>query len=350
MLPTYSSNVILAKARAMYGRRLTPEHYRNLLACRTVGEIAAYLKNQTDYGSILAGVNENDIHRGQLEVKLRQKLFEDSSALCRYEVTIGEHFAKYLISRSEIEQILHSLVLLGGDVPEEYLFALPSYLTAHTRLNLAALSHIRSYDDLLLAVSHTPYRKPLERFRPAPGVPLAYTGIENALYSYLYGEVFDVIRKHTRGETAAQLRQMFESYIDLQNVLRIMRLRFIHREETDVVRSSLLPFGQLHDRHLNALLEAHTREEVTAIMRKTPLGRYFVRAQGSYAYAEQLMNRTKYDVCRRDIRFSTHPSVVLISYIFLKEIEIGDLITIVEGIRYQLAPEEIKSMLTVVNL
>ena len=104
MVPTYSSNVILAKARAMYGRRLTRANYRELLECRTVGEVASYLKNQTSYGSILAGINESDIHRGQLEIRLRQKLFEDNSALCRYEVTIGEHFANYLISRGEIEQ------------------------------------------------------------------------------------------------------------------------------------------------------------------------------------------------------------------------------------------------------
>ncbi len=349
MLPTYSSNVILAKARAMYGRRLTRTNYRELLECRSVSEVAAYLKNQTSYGAVLAGVNENDIHRGQLEVRLRQKLFEDNSALCRYEVTIGEHFARYLISRSEIEQIMHSLVLLEGDVPEEYLFAMPAYLTAHTHLNLTTLSHIRSYDDLLLAVSHTPYRKPLESFRPAPGVPLNYTGIENALYTYLYGQVFDVIRKYTHGETAAQLRQMFESYIDLQNYLRIVRLRFIHGEEIDVVRSALLPFGQLHERHLNALLEAKSQEEIAAIMRRTPVGQHFIKSQGSYAYVEQLMNRTKYRICRRDIRFSTHPSVVLMSYIFLMEIEVGDIVTIVEGIRYKLAPEEIKSMLTVVD-
>ena len=37
------------------------------------------------------------------------------------------------------------------------------------------------------------------------------------------------------------------------------------------------------------------------------------------------------------------------SYIFLMEIEVGDIVTIVEGIRYKLAPEEIKSMLTVVD-
>ena len=75
----------------------------------------------------------------------------------------------------------------------------------------------------------------------------------------------------------------------------------------------------------------------------------FIKSQSSYAYVEQLMNRTKYRICRRDIRFSTHPSVVLMSYIFLMEIEVGDIITIVEGIRYQLAPDEIKSMLTVVD-
>ena len=67
MVPTYSSNVILAKARAMYGRRLTRANYRELLECRTVSEVASYLKNQTSYGSILAGINESDIHRGQLK-------------------------------------------------------------------------------------------------------------------------------------------------------------------------------------------------------------------------------------------------------------------------------------------
>ena len=80
------------------------------------------------------------------------------------------------------------------------------------------------------------------------------------------------------------------------------------------------------------------------------VGKHFIRAQGSYVYPEQLMNRTKYNICRRDIRFSTHPSVVLISYIILTEIEVGDIITIVgRGSRYRLPPEDIKSMLTVVD-
>ena len=36
----YSSNVILAKARAMYGRCLSAPDFHNLLACHSVSEIA----------------------------------------------------------------------------------------------------------------------------------------------------------------------------------------------------------------------------------------------------------------------------------------------------------------------
>lgn len=49
MLSSMSSNAILAKARTMYGRRLTDKDYEDLLACKTVPEVANYLKNETVY-------------------------------------------------------------------------------------------------------------------------------------------------------------------------------------------------------------------------------------------------------------------------------------------------------------
>ena len=46
----------------MYGRRLTDKDYEDLLACKTVPEVANYLKNETVYSEILSGLNENDVH------------------------------------------------------------------------------------------------------------------------------------------------------------------------------------------------------------------------------------------------------------------------------------------------
>ena len=84
MTERYSSNAVLTKARAMYGRHLTKHNFNDLLSCHSVGEVASYLKNNTNYRKILMDVNESEIHRGRLEQLLRRKMFEDVAALCIY--------------------------------------------------------------------------------------------------------------------------------------------------------------------------------------------------------------------------------------------------------------------------
>ncbi|MDF2631731.1 MAG: hypothetical protein K0Q85_327 [Caproiciproducens sp.] len=347
MLSALSSNAILSKARAMYGRCLTKENFKDLLACQSVGEVASYLKNHTAYSKTLAGINENDIHRGQLESKLKQKLFEDYASLCRYEISVGEHFSQYLIMRSEIEQILHSILLLDAGKPEEYLFAMPMYLSRHTHINLAALSQIKSYNDLLDALSHTPYRKLLEGFKPITGIPINYTGIENALYTYLYKSVFEVIDKYTRGQTAKQLRWIFNAYVDLDNYVRIVRLKNSYQVSPDFIRSSLLPFGSTNKHLLTEMIEADNEAEVTALMNKTKIGKRSLRID--HTYIDEFPNLVKYMAARHDIHFSTHPSVVMFSYTFIMQAELMDIITIVEGIRYKMAPDEIAKLLIIFN-
>ena len=97
MMSSYSSNAILAKARAMYGRRLTEQNYTDLLGCRSVGEVAAYLKTRTSYSDILEGVAALNIHRGRLEELLRKRLFLQYASLCRYEMSIGQDFYQYSV-------------------------------------------------------------------------------------------------------------------------------------------------------------------------------------------------------------------------------------------------------------
>ena len=116
----YVSNVILAKARAMYGGRLTPQDLAALLGCRSVGEIAAYLKSNTSYATVLGEVNESSIHRGYLEVLLRRKVRQDYAALCRYDMAGGREMAEYLLRREVADQIVRCLRLIGAGRSEEY--------------------------------------------------------------------------------------------------------------------------------------------------------------------------------------------------------------------------------------
>lgn len=71
MLKSFSNKSIATKARAMYGARVTPGDYEELLKKRSVGEIAAYLRDNTHYREVLTQMDPAAIHRGQLENLLR---------------------------------------------------------------------------------------------------------------------------------------------------------------------------------------------------------------------------------------------------------------------------------------
>ena len=92
----------------MYGRRLTDKDYEDLLACKTVPEVANYLKNETVYSEILSGLNENDVHRGQLETLLRKKIFYEKVSLARFDMNSEKFLSVFFINRIEIEQIKSS--------------------------------------------------------------------------------------------------------------------------------------------------------------------------------------------------------------------------------------------------
>lgn len=349
MLSELSSNVILAKARAMYGRRLTKENYNDLLACQSVWEVADYLKSRTEYGKILSGIAQAEIHRGLLEARLRQKLMEDNASLCRYEITIGEKFSQYFIRRSEIEQILRAILFLEAGTPEEFLFSLPAFLLRHTRVNLKELSRIQSYDDLLRVLGRTPYRKMLEPFRPGENGWIDYTGIESALYSYLYSFVFDIIKQYMKGEAAKQLNDILKSFIDLTNFTRIVRLKLTYRAHPEFIRKALLPYGNFTERIIDRMLGCSTREDFVAALDSTQIGKRALKLRQDYDSLGMIPRTMNFRMCRHYIDFSTHPAVVLISYIFVSEAEISDIVTIVEGIRYRLAPDEIRKLLVVAN-
>lgn len=347
MLSEFSSNVVLSKARAMYGKRLIKQNYDDLLACQSVGEVAVYLKNNTVYGKVLSGIEESEIHRGQLEAKLRQKLLEDYASLCHYEITVGEHFAQYFIERNEIDQILHVILLLDAGMPEEYLFNMPSYLLRHTKIDLKSLSKIKNFEDLLRALGHTEYRRILDSFHPDENGWINYTGIESALYSYLYFNMFKIIQKYTRGETTTQLNDILKSFIDLTNFTRIVRLKISYHSDPEFIKKALFPYGTFSERLLDKMIEAESEDEMTKVLETTEIGKRTMKFE--HGYAGEIQRRMNFHNCHHYIDFSTHPSVVLISYIFTSEAEISDIITIVEGIRYRLATDEIKKLLIIAN-
>ncbi len=343
MAIAYASNAVLSKARAMYGKRLTEKDYAGLLACTSVPEVLSYLKNHTKYAPLLNSVSERDVHRGQLELILRQQLFYDFASLCRYEISAGEHFSQYIILRTEIKQIMHFLMLIKSGKAEEYLYALPMYFNSHTNIDLNALAKAKTYADFLNTLGNTPYKTILTKFIPKEHSQLDLPSIENALYTYLYTVVFSIIDKYTHGRQKKELRHLFTSNIDLVNFVRILRLKKYYHLNSDLIKPQLLPFGTLSEKHIADMCNAQTSKELFSIMQGTIAGRAISKME--YNYAGEISARGRYNLGRKSIRFSTYPTVVMMSYIFLEEAELSNVVNIIEGVRYKIDPEEIKKLL-----
>lgn len=339
MLSRYASNVISAKVRAMYGKRITTRDYGNLMACSTVTDVAVYLKNNTHYRGELAGVNELALNRNQLENLIRKKLFHDLEALCRYEISTGNSLAEYTIARTEIEQLIHSLMYLACGNPYGYIYSLPMFFNKRTKINLLGLTSIKNYDDFLEVLKDSPYAVLLAKHKPEKGQNLDLSAIEKTLYDYLYEKFFNAIKKNASKKVRDELAEILKAYIDYSNFVRIFRLKRNHNR----VKSAVLNNGTLKSKYIDQMCDAENDEQVFSIMESTSRGKKFKNIK--FNYIDELPDRVIYNKCRNAIRFSVHPSVIMLSYIFLLQIEIQNLTTIIEGVRYNVHKSEIENLL-----
>lgn len=65
----------------MQAKLLTDEDFRKIAAFHTVTEVAAYLKEHPGYRNVLADMDENRLHRGEIEKLLVQSLYSDYTVI-----------------------------------------------------------------------------------------------------------------------------------------------------------------------------------------------------------------------------------------------------------------------------
>ena len=333
-----SANAILAKARAMYGKCLKEADYQGLLNCKSVTEIAAYLKQRTAYSSAISGMNENEIHRGQLETKLRQELYFDLFALSRYAHEDTLAFSDFVISKMEIEQIIKCLMLVNIGKPEEYVYSMPLSLDKFAKISLEALAGVRSYSDMLDALKGSPYYSVLLQFSPKDNERINITYIEIALENKSYEKAIETIQNGKHKSDKKELLDIFSSMLDIENMSRIIRLKKYYGFSEEEIMPMLIPYGRLSQKMLSELCKAENVDKIFDILKNTYIGRLISKLR--YNEQNQMADVMIYNYCCHHLRLSPNPTIVMISYIYLREIELKNIVNLIEAARYSLPADE----------
>ena len=339
----YASGAALAKARAKYGKRLTISDFREMAGCRTVGEVAAFLKNSSHFSSILASINEGEIHRAQLEGLLRENVYNDLYTLSAYDRS-SERFPEFFIKYYEISQILKMVSAIKSGLSTRYT---PPHFETYSRfsqIDFRRFLGIKTFDDLTEALKGTGYYSLLLPFRPEEA-PLDYAGIETTLYNQLFSVAYRDIEKVSSKSVRRELTDLMDAYVDISNYFLILRLKFIYQAPSHEIQSRINPFGLCRNpRRLRQALEAESAAGLARCFRG------IVWAAGDReltdASAQDLMLYRKFV---HQLRFSTSPLVVLFSYFVLSVIEVFDVTTVIEGVRYGLPSANIQELLTIIH-
>ena len=340
MSSKFSSNVISAKVLAMYGKRIKRNDYENLLNCKTVSEIACYLKNETSYNRELKEIDEINIRRHELEFLVRNKLLNDLSVIGKYEFTTREIFARYTIIKSEVELILHVLMKLLSAKKEYVYYNLPDFFKVHTKLNLDLLLNINDYDDFYKFLNATPYYKLLLNLKPnTQGEKMDLSKVEQKLYNYLYNNFFESIDEIKNKKTKEDLKNIFSCFIDYSNFVRLIRLHRV-KNYSDF---ALLENGTIKKEDIERMKKSISEEDIFDIMKELPQGKKMLKTK--YNYLDQLPKKVLYNKCRQAIHSTNDASMIFLSYMFLSQIEIDNIINIIEGIRYSVSKNEIEALL-----
>lgn len=344
MLDNFSKIATVTKIRAKQGKMLTKSDYRELISKKNVAEIAEYLKKNTHYSKILSSVNTSTIHRGYLEALLRRSNFDRYVELCKFQKLDNIEFYNYQIVHEEIEQILSCVLHINANRSDEYITSLPSYMISHSSFDMLALAKSRTFTELLNTIKDTEYYKIIKGLEVDSKGRVNYLLCEVRLRTYYYKTLIDNVEKSFKGEQIKKIEKIIKTQLDLINIINSYRMKAFFNADSAKIKQNMFPFnGRVNKANMNEIYEASSKEEMISLIQKTM---YF--RNGENIKPEQLetkISRIRYNTAKSVLSASKTPPVALFSFLILCQFEIQNIISIIEGIRYNVEPSEIEKLL-----
>ncbi|MBO1679989.1 V0D/AC39 family V-type ATPase subunit [Bittarella massiliensis (ex Durand et al. 2017)] len=348
MFTTFSQNAILAKIKAMYGKRITPSQYGEMLHKTSLSELAAYLKNSTRYQDAMDTVNPAALHRGQLEATVKKELFYSLLRLVRYLPgrREREQYVSFFIGQIEMDQLIGCINRLDAEGETHFVPEVPAFLLDYLSFDAVALGQAETGRELLELLEKTPYYKTVEPFALAPG-EFDVSSCVTALRQQYYNRLFSLIEETYKGKTRQEMMDIVSTSLELQNITNLYRLKvYFHYKPEELDRFIVHnEYSRLSDRFLQSLAAAPNGDAFIREIAQSSYKNYFDK--DDFLYIEYHTSYIKYHLSRRHISFATKAATAFLAYVTLGTVECDNIIHIVEGIRYGVQPEDIQKLLII---
>lgn len=329
-----------AKARSLFAKHLTHDKYEAMAHLKDVNSIAAYLKTDVRYAPVLESIKENDIHREILEKRIRLLGQVEFLKLMRYVRVGSTNFYEYYIKSREIEQILFVMHSIESDVPYE-INAYIDKLNDYMELEVSRLERLKNFKDLVSYLDTTSYKGVIRSALQKDGfnVPLAEDNLNHHYRTFIQ----KLISKESNPE---EIQKLFDMDDELKTIEHVYRLKKNYNMQSDriIARLKYRPYF-IPQSMMKQWVTQYDADQFIDAFKKSAYSRYINNSD--FNSIETYLNMIRYQIFKHHIRFATNTNLTLMAYLELVQYEIDNVIDIVEGVRYEMKPEEILKLITV---
>lgn len=336
------NSALCAKIHAMRGDALTDADYRAMMNMKSVPDVAGYLIENTRYGRALGGVSPAQIHRGGLERLLAEDLNTDIERLMPYMGMGGKRF----IEITEIEEgisilkICVRLLSIGRceDV-EGYMEKLRDTGTA----DKISCGGITSIDELIERLRGTPYYGAMRYFKGRAERQKPFF-IEMRLDTYWTHMVYKYIKKYVPKAERAAVSRLYGTEFDLENLTFLLRCKkSFDMTDEEVYACVIHHYCRLKESTVKNIVGAASYDDALKVIKtETPYGEAFSTED---RFLEKRVREYILHMSERAYSSNQYSIMAPVSYIWMRRIEIKNIISVTEGIRYGLEPDRIDAYL-----
>lgn len=329
---------ISAKIRAMQSRLITEEQLQEIVRLPNVPQVAAYLKKTPEYSHAWSSVDENDLHRGEIEKLLKSSVFGNFSRIYHFANQEQRKFLELYSKRYEIRVLKAIMTNLFDHRDTDPVDVSPyqEFFLHHSRLDFSRLTAAGNMDEFINALRGNEFYVPLSRIHERGGSLLFDYG--TALDLYYFTQIWNVRKKLFKGSDLDQLTKAYGEKFDMLNMQFIQRSKFYYRMEPAAIYNQLIPMNyKLKKEEITALAEASSQEEFRQIFDRTYYGQKY--DQLTTVTLEEFYHYILRDILEKEARNNPYSVAVIYSYLYHKEHEVNRLTIALECVRYGVSPD-----------
>ena len=326
-----------AKVRALKGGLLTTENFYALLQANSYQEflrhlrVAPYLHNAPDEPQGLA--------LPALTSLLYTNLFQDYVKVIR---ALDSHLQKFFILLYQKYELTNLKTLLRGlssQVAPEEIAALLLPTEQYLLFSKEELLLLRNVHDVVEHLQNSFFQYPLNRALPRFEKEREFFPLEMSLDLHYYRTLWDTIQTIGEPERGIILK-IVGMLIDVLNISWIIRFKEQYKFSPEEILNYTIHHGhlfRLKDRR--NLAECGGTAEIIEYVQKTPYGR-MLSGQESLQTLHVILMRSVLAQLQKYFQRQPFQVGVILGYIYLKEFEVSDVMTIAEAKKYEYSLEE----------